>query len=332
MSPDEARALIDQIRPANASGKSSLLLKFKNRIAAVENLRLVAVIGGVIGALVAAISRAIAGDLGLGIAVSGAVMAAVCGIMIALMDRKKLELSQEATDAHANGDQALDLAGSLADQLEATQAAVEGFDRKRRERLTAIQRMIEVVEASLVTNSGNVPKTAEGMLRNAVQSIRSAVEYKGVDFFTITIFQKVAGSGEEVMRRIAAEWTNPELALKGGRSWKLGSGYTGMAWQNALHNPNGDVVIGDTAEPLIRTQYPVDPYDPERECLYRSVAAIPILVDSGNEVWGVVTATTDRPNVFVRDRENIKVQNVEMVRDIARIAALLAGLNPRKVD
>jgi GAF domain-containing protein len=85
-------------------------------------------------------------------------------------------------------------------------------------------------------------------------------------------------------------------------------------------------VIGDTSDEAIKTQYLVDRPDPGREALYRSVAAIPILVNSGNEVWGVVTATTNRPNVFVRDKENIKVQNVEMIRDIARVAALLAGL------
>ncbi len=39
----------------------------------------------------------------------------------------------------------------------------------------------------------------------------------------------------------------------------------------------------------------------------------------------MVTATSNRPGVF--DRSGPGLQNVDVVRDIARIAALLAGLN-----
>lgn len=325
MKPSEAKASIAKLRPEVASGKTALLSKFKARIGAVENLRLVGVLVGVLGAFVAAISRSVQGNLGLGLAVGGAVTALVCGGIVGLMDRRKLEISQEASDAHEKADEAIEIANSLIEQLEAAQPAFEAFDRKRRERLTAIQLMIEVMEASLLTKS-DVVLTAETLLSRAIQSIRAAVEYKGGDFFTVTIFQKTSDGGPEEMRRIAAQWTDPGLAKKGGRSWKIGKGYTGVAWQKACTNAAGDVVIGDTSDDAVRSQHPVDHPDESRESLYRSVAAIPILINSGNEVWGVVTATTDRPNVFVRDKENIKIQNVEMIRDIARVAALLAGL------
>jgi hypothetical protein len=191
MNTADAKALIGRLRPEIASGKTALLSKFKVRIAAVENLRLVGVIIGVLGAFVAAISRSIAGDFGLALAVGGALAALICGVFVGLMDRKKLEISQEASDAHDKADQAIDLAGSLADQLETTQTAVEVFDRKRRERLTAIQRMIEVLEASLITRSGDVVRTAETLLSSAIHSIRAAVEYKGATSLRSPSFRRL---------------------------------------------------------------------------------------------------------------------------------------------
>ena len=128
------------------------------------------------------------------------------------------------------------------------------------------------------------------------------------------------------MQRIAAQWTDPEKAAAGGRSWARGEGFTGVAWNNAITNRFGDVIEDDTTKPHCRSQYPVKSIDPEREALYKSVAAIPILVGGTNDVWGVVTATSSRVGVFKRDTSNVTVQNVEMIRDIARIAALLAGL------
>lgn len=326
MTPADARNKIAEIRPEVRKGASKLLAKFRERISFVESLKLLWIVMGVLGALVAGISRGIDGPLGFGLTIGGVTATALSGIAIGFLDRRKLEISQDAADAHEKSDAALDLAESLVSTLETSTQSVEAFDRKRRERLLAGQKMIEVLEASLVTGSGDVERTAEAMLRAAIQSIRSAVEYKGSDFFTLTIFRRVQEDGNEVMRRIAAQWTDPALAAKGGRDWHLGQGYTGVAWQNGLTNPNGDVIIGDTQAPGVPAQYPVPKPDPQREALYRSVASIPILVKSQNEVWGVVTATTDRPNVFVRDMENLKVQNVEMIRDVARIAALLAGV------
>ena len=127
------------------------------------------------------------------------------------------------------------------------------------------------------------------------------------------------------MTRIAAEWTNPHLAGDGGRNWKMGQGYTGGAWHRAETNANGDVVLSDTTPEHIAQEYPVAGRDPDRERHYRSVAAIPILIRHNNEVWGVVTATSDRVGMF--DRSGPGLQNVEMIRDVARIAALLAGLS-----
>jgi hypothetical protein len=164
------------------------------------------------------------------------------------------------------------------------------------------------------------------MLKRAVASIRKAVDYQGGDFFTVSIFKKEDRGEGERMYRIAAEWTDPERASTGGRSWAFGKGFTGVAWQLACTNRKGDVVEADCSGAEIADKYPVDDPNPEREALYRSVAAIPIFVGATNEVWGVVTATTDRIGVFKRDRSNLQVQNVDTIRDVARLAALLAGL------
>ncbi|MCE3460719.1 GAF domain-containing protein, partial [Staphylococcus aureus] len=71
-------------------------------------------------------------------------------------------------------------------------------------------------------------------------------------------------------------------------------------WHKAEANPDGEVILPDTAQDYILSEYPVPDRDPRREELYRSVASIPILIRHNNEVWGVVTATSNRPGVFDR--------------------------------
>lgn len=320
---DDISARTQSLRQSQTVTSTRLVEKFKSRIDAVENLRLWGVIVTVSGACVAALARMIEGDWGFGLAIGGAVAAAVAGLIVALMDRRKLEISTEATTAIESADVAIATAEEASSALQGLLKITEAFDKKRRERLAAFNKMVEAIEANLLSESVTPQQAAELLLRRAVHSIRSSVDYEGGDFFTLTIFQKKEVEGVTKMCRIAAEWTDPDKALAGGRSWAIGKGYTGVAWQNATTNPNGDVIIPDTSKHEIRAQYPVDDWNPDRESLYRSVAAIPILINERNDVWGIVTATSDRIGVFERDSENINVQNVDVIRDVATVAALL---------
>lgn len=305
------------------SGTRTVFGKYSDRILQLESFRPWLVGLGALGALVTALSRLDPdGTFGLVALIGGVIFAFVGAACVAAMDFKKIELSTQLKSFEDLADKAIQLGREVANDRKKLEEGAAVLDRRRRGRLQAIEQMLQAVEAGLLATDEPTKKaTAATMLRRSITSIRNAVDYHATEFFTVSIFR----CEEDRMTRIAAEWTNPELAGNGGRNWKKGQGYTGGAWLRAETNPNGDVVLSDTSPDHIAHEYPVEGRDPQRERLYMSVAAIPILIRHNNEVWGIVTATSDRVGMF--DRTGPGLQNVEMIRDIARIAALLAGLN-----
>lgn len=262
---------------------------------------------------------------------AGAFLLLVFGGLVALAEHGGVAEIDEARAALDEAKAAVAESEKLQARLDSLIRAAELVDRRRRERLSAIQLMIETVEAAMLRHE-DANQTAPRLLRHAIHTIRKAIDYQGGDFFTLSIFR----SDGQKMTRIAAEWSDPERAGENGRAWPQGQGYTGVAWARAVGNPGAEVIEPDTTLPHIASEYPVPSRDLGREALYLSVASIPILVGQGNEVWGVVTATFDRKDAFKRGGTWLERQNVDVIRDVARFAGLLAGLDrlpaPTPVD
>lgn len=323
-----------ELRKRHAEGNAGFLSKYMDRIALVEWWRPWAAIGAVGGALVAGLSRLFLGELSVGLAVGGAVFAAACGLAIALMDYKKLEISAEAKNALALADEAVSELAACEGELAASGVAAAAaalaakqFDAKRHARIEAIRLMIEILEAALLKKAA-AAATAAQLLRIAAGSVRRAVDYEAGDLFTLTIFKREireAAEGER-MYPIAREWTDA-AAAEGGRSWPKGKGYSGVLWSLASTNRKLSVVEPDTANEGVRKKYQVDDADPVREGRYRSVASFPITVGPKDDIWGVVTATSSRAGVFDH-KGDLAHQSVETIRDVALIAGLLAKLDP----
>lgn len=314
-----------------ASAQQTLFEKFSDRIARVEGWRPIFAGFGVIGALLVAVARAFTGDLGLGLTIAGAVMAAAGGALVVLMDFKKLEIAQDAKNVMQVADDTLaalearDTEIGLVRDAAATSAAqATAFDAKRLARIEAIRLMIESIEAALLSDA-DVVTSAQRLLAAAAANLRRAVDYGGGDFLTFTIFQRQAVAGEERMQPIAREWTDRARADAGGRHWTRGYGYTGVLWILAEANHTASVVERDTALPGVREKYRVSDPIADQESRYRSIASFPILVGKTNVVWGVVTATSDRTDVFDHEGDLAR-QSVETVRDVALAAGLLVKM------
>lgn len=321
---------LEEIRSKLEKGQQALFDKIFGRIEAVEWLKPALTALAVIGALVAALSKLDSGYWGTVMAITGAIVAGIAGLAIALFDYRKIDIGREAKELYGLATESLQIANANGAQVLQIEAETKALDFKRRARLLAIEQMVEAIEAGLIKNA-DVQQVADAMLRRSIQSIRTAVDYQGTDFFTVSIFRRSREDRIPKMIRIAAQWTDPERAGSKPRAWSLGKGYTGVCWNLAQTNRYSDVVESDTTRPYCARQYPVENADPDREKLYRSVASIPILIGRKNEVWGVVTATSDRAGVFDREASAaLAMQNVEMIRDVARIAALLAGVAPRR--
>lgn len=319
----------DELHVKLRDGEKSLVEKYSKRIDQIEFWRPWFGLAAVIGALVVGVVRVLPlpDAAGLGFTILGAILAAVGGGLVVLMDYKKLEISQDAKNALQIADDTLQTLKTRETELASARETVEQareFDEKRLARIEAIRLMIESIEAAFLKNA-DVRKSAEQMLEIASGKLRRAMDYHAGDFLTFTLFQRTGEGEDEQMRPIAREWTDKDGSVELGRSWKKGDGYTGMLWQMALANSEAQVVESDTQLPDVRARYRVPNSDPVREGRYRSVASFPILIGKDNEVWGVVTVTSDRSNVFGHT-SNLARQSVEAVRDVALAAGLLAKL------
>ncbi len=213
------------------------------------------------------------------------------------------------------------------DKLAALDQTWNALDRQRRARLLAMRKMVEVVEAALL-HKGDVKFTAQKLLDDANEHMRRVIRCTAEDYFTVSIFRRETRNPTdgERMHRIGCYATVSKEKSYDDLSWAKGKGYTGTLWNDATANAKADLALPDTTAPGIREKFPVDDFDPEREARYISVAAFPILIERTENVWGVVTSTIDRTGVFERI-DGRATQGVEMVRDIAYVAALLAGLD-----
>jgi hypothetical protein len=324
----------EELRDRLRSSEVGFLDKYTNRLSFVEGWRPWFAGGAVIGAMIAAVGRAIDSqkhpELTIVMSVSGAMTAAIFGLLVVLMDFKKLEIGNEAKNSLKVAEDSINLSSELEKKLKIESEGFKShledcrqFDLKRLDRIEAIRLMVEVAEAALLTNA-SVEKSAEHLLSMAGSKIRASCDYKTDDFHTITIFQMIAGAPDKMVP-IARSWTDPSKA-DGGRSWEKGFGYTGLLWSWAVDNSKAQIVEPDTATPEARARYRVGEPDAEREARYRSVACFPILVGRENKVWGVVTATSSRAGVF-KHEGGLARQSVECVRDVAMVAGLLAKLN-----
>lgn len=328
---------LKELRARRRAGEKKFFEKYAARIAYIESLR--PWFGGValLGAMVAAFARLDSGTLGLVLTIVGGVVAALGGLFVVLTDYKKMEISQDAKDAHRDMDEALEEMERSEAELGRARDTVghaNMLDKKRLARLEALRRMIENVEAALLSGA-DAETSAENVLKYAIGNLQRAVDYQAGELLTFTIFRKSSVNGEDVMLPIAREWTDKEDPNL-GRHWKMGYGYTGAVWAMAAANPKASVIEADTLLPEARQRYRVENADEVREQCYRSVASFPILIGKKNEIWGVVTATSDRAGVFgVVDRKgdpagqskgDLAWQSVETVRDLALAAGLLAKL------
>lgn len=317
---------IEDLKARLRKDEQSLFDKFSARISHVESLRPIFGFVAVGGALVLAISRLLADPLGLALAILGGVTAATGGAIVVVLDFKKLEISQDAKDAHRTADESIQALAASQSVLEAERAArsqAATLDRKRLARIEATRLMIESLEAALLRNA-DTRLAAQQLLMNSSASLRNAIDYQTSDFLTFTIFRKTKAGRGEVMRPIAREWTDARETTTLGRQWKRGEGFTGYLWSLAQDNREASVVEPDTQKPEAQ-KYKVNTADARRESRYRSVASFPILVGRDNEIWGVVTATSDRAGVFDHQGDLAR-QGVETVRDVAMIASLLTKL------
>jgi hypothetical protein len=166
------------------------------------------------------------------------------------------------------------------------------------------------------------------MLDAGSNDLIGACGFEAGEKWTFSIFQRQKESKKQnshwVMRRIAVTWADRagEKDVE-PRYWKKKEGFTGSSWQS-----DKEVVEADLREPDVASDYQV-PAAKQRESdaeKYVSVAVIPIRIGADDEMWGSVTATSDRSNRWRRGSTDPREQNVMVVRLISQLVAMQVAL------
>lgn len=318
----------DELEKRLRVSQQGTLLKYSDRIKLIEGKRPWIVAVGVLAATIAALSRLPDGSAGPIMAISGGVVAALSGLLVAWFDYRKLEIGVElrnaehlAEDSIAKGRSvtarlSLELA-RVTDELQKAEVASEARNAHRVSMLLALQRMNEVAERFDVEASSVA--VIEAMLDAALTDINDAFGFTSRDHWTFSIFSREKINGQDVMHRRISRWCDRKAETGDMRDWAVGEGYTGYAWQQG-----DDVIEPDTSDPVATRYYRVPASkqraDDAREIM--SVVAVPIKSGIDEEVVGVITVTSNRTGQFLRDLTDPRAQNVDLVRQIEAIVAV----------
>ncbi len=295
-------------------GETALIDKYAARIDAVERARPWFIAGGVVGTAMVAAGRFLDGTVGLVVTILGIVLAALFGVLVGWADYRKLELSREARDAMAVADAALE-------QASANAVALDEQIRHRRARDDRLEAGVLMREAiiSAVTGDLDLGDAVDTMLDLAKLRLVAAFDFEAAEYWAVTVFT-MDETGEEMVK-IAALWNDATTSARESRGWRRGEGFTGVAWRN-----ESPVVVPDASKPGMADAYsvPQEKFRDHDRLRYRSAASYPIIVNGA--VWGIVTATSDRPGRF--DLETVAGGDaVRTVQFVAGYIALQASID-----
>jgi len=170
----------------------------------------------------------------------------------------------------------------------------------------AIDQLIELYQAAGVMRGAIETVAAKGInneiliastiLAASARSLSIAMDFGQSDRWTICIYiaEKDLESERYVLRCIAHERAI-KCDLANARSWPEGTGLAGVCFSNRsemiLPNLQADGVRSIFASGVTDSR----PDDAER---YRSMVAVPVMVQGLDRPWGVVTATNDQVDHF----------------------------------
>ncbi|KZL00473.1 hypothetical protein PsAD14_03859 [Pseudovibrio sp. Ad14] len=254
------------------------------------------------------------------IGIGGAVLTLLGGLAL-------LFLEQDQTSDMDKARRAIETARVYLSNREEIQRQFDDMrklDSKRRSLISALQAMREVSEQSAYTGEVDTAKSLKDLFDVSLNQLLPAMGYQSGEFHSISVYKVRSVSGEdELLEGLVDRRSNRIEEVAPGRTWAMGEGFTGAAWQR-----NSELIIDDSAHHTIKSAFYVPDGkiredDHER---YRSIASFPIRVGTEGKVWGIVTISSDMVGRFSTNGAAGATQNVEAARTVAGMVALLVGI------
>ncbi len=227
-------------------------------------------------------------------------------------------IDEDASEELALAHKAVEDARYLRDEYQALDKIDDEFT-KAVELLQVMNLCRGVIERAAGNTSIGAKELVAAMLRACERPAPIAAGFAQHHQWTICIYQaEMDALTGKVMLVCIAHHRAIKCDLTNARQWEAGTGIAGSAYAN-----RDEIVIPDLQTTGLRAVFgtsanQIKPDDVER---YRSMVAVPIMVDGSLLPWGVVTATNDQLDHFEPQRR-FGIQPVECVRALASMAAL----------
>lgn len=240
--------------------------------------------------------------------------------------RQAIDAAREATDAAKEKERELQLRfAPIEDQL----SELEGTLKRSIELYNAMRSMRDAVDAIVQVNPKRIDleTTLDGLLAAAERPLKIASGFQLDQHWTLSVY--VAEPDPEqgrMLLRCCAHARSVPCKKEEARKWPEGVGIGGICYATGA-----EVVIPDLADEDRGNQYQAAsmtrPHDADR---YRSLAAVPIVVEVGARPWGVIVASSDTPGHF-RKFDPLGMHYIEAARALSTMVALVIAASYRSV-
>jgi hypothetical protein len=151
----------------------------------------------------------------------------------------------------------------------------------------------------------------------ALPSMQDAMGLGGDRQWTISVYQ--ASGSPAVLRRLLTRRPQQIEPIPPSREWPTGQGHVGTTFARKF-----ELVLVDVIDPSVRAvvQAPPEKVRPGDDQRYRSIAAVPVLLGSSREPWGVTIASSSVPGQFSPADGSEGWEHAEPVRILAGMIAL----------
>lgn len=249
------------------------------------------------------------------VGIGASIIVALAGLFFAIADRDasdELELARQAV-VRAN-DAERELVESI-QEFNNIDVYLDG--QKRSNNLyQAMMSLRGAIERIIGNASITEDKACQLLLEVSERSIEIALGVSTGDHFTVCIYSAKQDADKKTILKCVAHFRALPCALEDARVWPIGVGVGGAAFARGT-----EVIVPDLQAEGVGTLYafPNKEGDVER---YRSIVAVPVIIDEVSEPWGVVVGTSDVPRHFSIGTNPGGVQTAEPIRALAAMAAL----------
>ncbi|MFF0947476.1 GAF domain-containing protein [Rhizobium leguminosarum] len=180
----------------------------------------------------------------------------------------------------------------------------------------------EYAENEIVRYGGDINRATQNLRDLVARQVHELLSFHGGEHWTLSVYRATENTGRWQLDLIAGQRADRTAEARSHRSWGPGEGAVGHCFQLER-----ELIIKNTQDREQANWFHIPAHLAQADDAkkYVSFAAVPIKVHSFAKPWGVLIASSDRPDRFQTDGFGIGDIQTEPLRMLAGMIALLAA-------